>query len=67
MTELNTEQTAALAAFAAKNGPKWKDKLADAWATGRDTAEPDGHALRQIRNRFGPSFLAKLPAVIEGN
>ncbi len=24
----------------------------------RDTVEPNGHALRQIRNRFGPSWLA---------
>ena len=53
------EQLAALEAFAARHGRTWKDKLATMWWTGRDTNEPDGHLLRQVRNRLGPSWLVK--------
>lgn len=55
---LTDEQREALTTFAAKHGSRWKDRLLDAWMTGRDASEPNGHALRQVRNRFGPSWLA---------
>jgi hypothetical protein len=51
------DQIAAVAAFAVKHGRKWRAALADAWWTGRDASEPDGHLLRQVRNRFGPAWL----------
>lgn len=53
----NDEQLAALQAYAAKHGAQWKRKLADAWFSGRDSQEPNGHLLRQIRNQAGPSWL----------
>jgi|ETNvirnome_2_300_1030623.scaffolds.fasta_scaffold08324_5 hypothetical protein len=40
----------------------WKQHLLDAWRTGGDVnAIPDGHLLRQVRNQFGPSWLATIP------
>ena len=55
MTE---EQERAVKAYASKHGRFWKQKLLLAWQTGRDVAEPDGHALRQLRNQGGPRWLA---------
>jgi hypothetical protein len=54
------EMLAALQAFRARHGRTWKDKLMTMWLTGRDANEPQGHLLRQVRNRLGPSWLAKL-------
>ena len=58
INELNAEQQAVVLAYAAKHGRKWKAALADAWMTGRDASQPDGWALRQVRNQFGPKWLA---------
>lgn len=52
------EQLAAVAAFAARHGRDWRYALVDAWLTGRDAREPDGHLLRQVRNTCGPAWLA---------
>jgi hypothetical protein len=52
------DQLAAVAAYAARHGRTWRADLAAAWSTGRDTAEPDGHLLRQVRNTYGPTWLA---------
>ena len=52
------DQLAAVAAYAARRGRTWRAELAAAWSTGRDTAEPDGHLLRQVRNTYGPTWLA---------
>lgn len=60
MTE---EQERAVKAYAAKHGRFWKQKLLLAWQTGRDVAEPDGHALRQLRNQGGPRWLAAVKGV----
>jgi hypothetical protein len=49
---------AALQDFANRNGRRWKHKLSMLWAAGHDTEEPEGWALRHIRNRFGPTWLA---------
>jgi hypothetical protein len=54
----SAEQLAAVAAFAGRHGRDWRYALADAWSTGRDTREPDGHLLRQVRNICGPAWLA---------
>lgn len=60
--ELNPEGQAAINAFAAKYGRKWKQRLAEAWGTGADTQEPLGWALRSIRNTpsFGHDWLDKI-------
>jgi YD repeat-containing protein len=51
------DQVAAVAAFATRHGRSWRAELAAAWLSGRDANEPDGHLLRQVRNRFGPRWL----------
>lgn len=56
---LTAEQYDALVAYAAKYGDNWKEKLSNAWLNGADANEPNGHLLRQVRNRLGPSWLAK--------
>ncbi len=48
------DQAEALASYAAKNGTGWKTKLLDSWAKGSNT-DP---LLQQVRNQFGPSWLA---------
>jgi hypothetical protein len=57
----NTEQYDALRKFAEKHGPKWKDRLVTQWIQGQDVGlNPEtGHLLRQVRNQFGPSVLAR--------
>ncbi len=57
MEEINEEQLAAIQAFAKKYGEHWKEALNIQWCNGKDTNEPDGHLLRQIRNNFGPDWL----------
>jgi hypothetical protein len=52
------EQLAAVAAYAARHGRTWRYALAMAWSTGQDIAEPGGHLLRQVRNAYGPAWLA---------
>jgi hypothetical protein len=57
----STEQLAAIEAFAAKYGSLrggWKEHLLTVWMSGADAREPNGHLLRQLRNQFGPSWLA---------
>jgi hypothetical protein len=61
-TTPSTEQLAAIEAFAAKYGNLrggWKEHLLTVWMSGADAREPNGHLLRQLRNQFGPSWLAK--------
>lgn len=53
-----TEQLEALNAFRVKYGRKWRNTLVDKWMLGTDDREPNGHLLRQLRNQFGPSWLA---------
>ncbi len=54
------DQLAAVAAFAARHGRTWRADLAAAWLSGADAREPDGHLLRQVRNRFGPAWLRRV-------
>jgi hypothetical protein len=58
MSAPSPEQLAAVAAYAARHGRTWRADLGAAWSTGRDTREPDGHLLRQVRNTCGPAWLA---------
>jgi hypothetical protein len=58
-TEPTPEQLQALKAFAFKYGKQWKSHLAERWLDGRDAQEPDGHLLRQVRNRLGPRWLER--------
>ena len=51
------DQLAAVASFALRHGLAWKEALANAWWTGSDCREPDGHLLRQVRNQYGPAWL----------
>lgn len=48
----NEEQMAALRAFKTKYGRDWFRRLNDAWLDGKDVNEPNGHLLRQVRNRY---------------
>lgn len=57
--DLTDEQAEALSKFAERYSASgdWKQRLIDYWMNGRDASEPLGHALRQVRNQFGPSWL----------
>lgn len=56
---ITPDQEAAVVAFAARHGRFWKRDLNTAWWTGTDANEPNGHLLRQVRNRLGPRWLIK--------
>ena len=61
-TALSAEQLEALRTFAKANGRAWKSKLNDEWMTGRYAVyngTDDYGSLQQIRNRFGPTWLAR--------
>jgi hypothetical protein len=59
--EPNLEQINALHSYASKFGSigeeTWKTHLMDDWMTGRDDGRENGHLLRQMRNRGGPTWL----------
>lgn len=50
----------ALLAFRNVHGRRWKAKLLMLWSTGRDVEQPDGAALRALRNQGGPAWLCRL-------
>ncbi len=52
---LTNEQAAAIQRFAKEHGRSWKSDLLDAWRRNRC----NDHVLVEIRNTFGPSWLAK--------
>ncbi len=52
---VDDEMRAALSAFKAENGLRWKAALRELWLQGKD----DG-ALRRVRNVVGPSRLDKI-------
>ena len=62
MIQPTAEQLAALRAYADKHGAQWKRKLKTAWINGSDVSETNGGYLRQIRNQFGPIWLASFKA-----
>lgn len=57
---LTADQAEALVAFAASHGfgPDWREKLGDCW---QKASYPAGavkpHALQQVRNQYGPTWL----------
>lgn len=62
--DLTPEQCERLIGFRiyhSQRGRPWKEELLRLWAAGHDTAERDGHLLRQIRDQFGPTWLTNLP------
>ena len=54
------EELFALVEFRRRNGHRWKSKLLDLYLFGKDDREPNGSALRWIRNRQGPSRVDAL-------
>jgi hypothetical protein len=61
--EPTLEQITALHTYATEyqkyGGASWKEQLMDDWRTGKDvSAIPEGHLLRQLRNKGGPSWLS---------
>lgn len=63
---LTPEQVNALLTFARRHGHYWKKKLAELWQSGRDSREPEGPLLRQIRNGGGHSLLVGFRASGDG-
>lgn len=55
LDELTLEQRSALLDFKIRFGRHWKYHLANAWLNGTDNPP-----LRQIRNQYGPAWLAEL-------
>lgn len=62
--EPSAEQKAAVLAFMSANGKDWKDKLSAAWASGsyRFISKDNQALLQQVRNEFGPEWLARVSA-----
>lgn len=54
------EELLTLVEFRRRTGHRWKSKLLGLYLFGRDDREPDGAALRWIRNRQGPSRVDAL-------
>lgn len=63
---LNHDQEAALQAYAAKHGRRWKSILSDVWMS--RPPHDDGGLLRGLRNTHGPSWLQsyRLPKAVMG-
>lgn len=61
----NAEQMARIKAFSRHQGVMWKEILSSAWSNGTDVNYSDGHLLRQMRNEFGPEWLAQQPEKYE--
>lgn len=55
--ELDAEQVAALQAYAARHGRRWKSVLNNVWMGG--APYDDGGILRRLRNTHGPSWLQR--------
>lgn len=55
LDDLNPDQREALLQFKERHGRYWKQELNNQWM--RAAAGP---LLQQVRNNFGPSWLAKL-------
>jgi hypothetical protein len=60
----NAEQILTLQAWARLHGRTWKQALGEAWSSGNYGGFAASPYLQQVRNNFGPSWLArfKLPA-----
>jgi hypothetical protein len=66
----SAEQLAALTSYARHEGPEWKRKLLIDWqrsGTDKSHARPTYALLQQVRNRFGPAWLARfeVPTLVD--
>ena len=64
-SDLTPEQADAIVAYAAENGPHWKDKLRGDWSRAAAKvwrASPYDYRaeLQQVRNRFGVHWLNRM-------
>jgi hypothetical protein len=59
MNKPNAEQIEALKEWAKLHGRNWKAPLRDAWMDGDYHGFENSHLLQQVRNTFGPSWLAR--------
>lgn len=59
----NMEQWRRLHRFTQQHPKAWKVELQSLFVSGRDTSQPDGHLLRQLRNSWLP-FINDLPTEI---
>jgi hypothetical protein len=57
LAHLDVEELRALHRWRVDHGRTWKDALRQAWLNGRDEWAMGGHALRRIRNSYGPSII----------
>ena len=59
---LTREQREAVVAYQQKHGDDWKDKLSNAWATGKYKGmdKEQSASLQQVRNTLGPEWLAEV-------
>jgi hypothetical protein len=57
LPDLDAEQVAALQAYAARQGQRWKSILNNVWMGG--APYDDGGILRRLRNTHGPSWLQR--------
>ena len=62
--EPTTEQLQAVINYARRWGKHWKERLIDEWMDGYGYGTQDSHLLQQVRNQFGPQWLAKLPETV---
>jgi hypothetical protein len=64
---LSTDQVAALLAYAAKHGRRWKSILNNVWMGG--LPHDDGRILLGLRNTHGPTWLQsyRLPKAVTGS
>lgn len=60
LSDLNSDQRQRLVDFARQHGSGWRETLNQMWWVGKDANQRDDHLLRQIRNQFGPCWLANL-------
>jgi hypothetical protein len=59
MNHPTTEQINAVIHFARYHGRYWKAELSGCWITGHYPSGVDSCYLQQVRNQFGPEWLAK--------
>lgn len=57
LPHLDADQIAALRAYAARHGRRWKSILNNVWMGG--SPYDDGGTLRRLRNTHGPSWLQR--------
>lgn len=62
MNNLTPEQRSAVLEFAARNGDKWKERMAEGWMGSKLPG-----LLQQVRNQHGPAWLdaVELPTVYD--